>query len=142
MANILNKLEELKNKIKSAIYYAYKNGHSETPYVSSVMNEKEVCGDVDYAGIESIIATLEANLYKGEWMPIKTAPKDVLIHVFAWDVNGVISPEYTDDYPPMQAITQWHELAGFCVCELREATHWMPLANPPPPPTKEALDGN
>jgi hypothetical protein len=59
------------------------------------------------------------------WQPIDTAPK-----------NGT---EFIVYCPPahglrdMASICSWHEDAGFCVDELREPTHWIPLPNPPEP---------
>jgi hypothetical protein len=35
--------------------------------------------------------------------------------------------------PAMHSLCAWHPDAGFCVDELREPTHWMPLPAPPDP---------
>lgn len=61
---------------------------------------------------------------KGDgWQPIETAPRDgTLILVFAPGTSrlgDLICP------------CAWHPDAGFCVCELREPTHWMRLPDPP-----------
>ncbi len=70
-----------------------------------------------------------------QWQPIETAPKDgtpVLVYA------QLDPPEkwaaYMRDLPPLIAITSWHHDAGFCVCEVREPTHWMPLPDPPSKP--------
>jgi len=101
----------------------------------SKRSKEELIGIVELYQKANI--ALESALKDGEWMDIETAPNDEYIHVFAWDARGVISPEYKDDYPPMQAITKRHESAGFCVCDLREVTHWMPL---PPAPSEVKKD--
>lgn len=59
---------------------------------------------------------------KLEWLPISIAPKDRLIEVFA--------PGAAFDLPDFIGLCKWHDDAGFCVCELREPTHWRPH-NPP-----------
>ena len=54
-----------------------------------------------------------------EWRPIETAPKDgTIIWIYAPPAHGL---------PALQTQCAWHPDAGFCVCELREPTHWMPL---------------
>jgi hypothetical protein len=59
------------------------------------------------------------------WRPIETAPKDgTVVLVFAAARDGLSA---------FQCTAAYHEDAGWCVDELREATHWMPL---PPPPEK------
>jgi len=58
-----------------------------------------------------------------QWMPIESAPRD--------------GSEFVVYCPPahgighMASLCKWHEDAGFCVDELREPTHWMPLPNTP-----------
>lgn len=57
------------------------------------------------------------------WQPIETAPKDgteVLVYAAPYE-----------DLRGFQTVAAWHEAAGWCVDELREATHWMPLSEPP-----------
>jgi hypothetical protein len=57
------------------------------------------------------------------WRPIETAPKDgATLLAYASPAHGL------DGF---QTLCSWHPDAGFCVDELREATHWMPL--PPAP---------
>ena len=59
------------------------------------------------------------------WRPIETAPTDgTVVLVFAEERQGL---------PAFQCTAAYHEDAGWCVDELREVTHWMPL---PPPPQK------
>lgn len=57
-----------------------------------------------------------------DWQPIETAPHDKLILVYAPGAQ---------DLPSITCTCMWHEDAGFCVDELREPTHWMPLPEPP-----------
>lgn len=62
---------------------------------------------------------------ESKWRPIETAPKQQWTWIIvyapgeAWDLPGIVSP------------CQWHPDAGFCVDELRDPTHWMPLPEPP-----------
>lgn len=63
-----------------------------------------------------------------EWQPMETAPRDgKLILVFA---PGT-SDKWDGDLGSLTTVCAWHPDAGFCVCELREPTHWMPLPDPP-----------
>jgi hypothetical protein len=58
------------------------------------------------------------------WRPIETAPTDgTVVLVFAEERQGL---------PAFQCTAAYHEDAGWCVDELREVTHWMPLHPPPP----------
>lgn len=62
-----------------------------------------------------------------EWQPIETAPEGNQwrwVIVYAAPAHGL---------PGFVCPAQWHPDAGYCVDELRETTHWMPL---PPPPTE------
>lgn len=60
-----------------------------------------------------------------EWRPIETAPKDGTLFL-------VWAPGSEFDLPDMMSLCAWHPDGGFCVCELRYPTHWMPLPAPPP----------
>lgn len=58
------------------------------------------------------------------WQPIETAPTDeTLILVYA--------PGALEGLPDLICPCAYHQDAGFCVCELRQPTHWMPLPSPP-----------
>jgi hypothetical protein len=58
------------------------------------------------------------------WKTIDSAPADgTLILVFA--------PGTEFELSDIVCTCAWHEDAGFCVCELRYPTHWMPLPEPP-----------
>ncbi len=59
----------------------------------------------------------------GEWQSIETAPKDGTLFL-------VWAPEF-EGLPSMFSLCAWSEYAGFCIDELRQATHWMPLPEPP-----------
>lgn len=68
---------------------------------------------------------------RDKWQPISTAPRDgtrVWLYV-AGDTCGWEDPAM--HLPPFQCEAAYHPEAGWCVDELREATHWRPL--PPPP---------
>lgn len=66
-------------------------------------------------------------LAEREWRPIETAKKD---GTEVW----VYAAPY-QDLPGFQCRCGYHSEGGWCVDELREVTHWMPL--PPPPAEKE-----
>lgn len=57
------------------------------------------------------------------WRPIETAPKDGTLFL-AWAEPG------QHGLPGMHSLCAWHEDAGFCICELRQPTHWKPLRAP------------
>jgi len=56
------------------------------------------------------------------WHDISSAPQDIPVLIYAEAAHGL---------PAFQAVAQWHPDGGWCVCELREATHWRPLPTPP-----------
>ena len=68
-------------------------------------------------------AGLTARVLSSEWQPIETAPKDgTLVIVFAPSIY---------DLSEIVCVAAYHLDAGWCVDELREVTHWMPLPTPP-----------
>jgi hypothetical protein len=75
------------------------------------------------AKADQIIALLP----KDEWRTMESAPRDQPIMVFAPGEDPRWSPALSD----LISICQWHPDAGFCVCELRDPTHWRPLPAPP-----------
>jgi hypothetical protein len=67
-----------------------------------------------------------------EWRPIETAPKDgARVLVFAQLDPPEKWHECMRDLAPLIGIAAYHPDAGWCVCEVREVTHWMPLPDPP-----------
>jgi hypothetical protein len=64
-----------------------------------------------------------------DWQPISTAPRDgteVLVYA------RVLHPEkWGVHLEPMVCAASYHPDAGWCVCEIRDATHWRPLPTPP-----------
>ena len=69
-----------------------------------------------------------------QWQPIETAPRDgTRVLVYARLDPPEKWHEALRDIPPVMAVASWHPDGGWCVCEVRDATHWMPL---PAPPTK------
>lgn len=67
-----------------------------------------------------------------QWRTIETAPRDGTLFL-VWAAPG------QHDLPAMYSLCSWHELAGFCIDELRQPTCWMPL---PPAPGMEAEGRN
>jgi len=69
-----------------------------------------------------------------EWRPIAEAPRDEHL---PWEERTVvlIYAAARDDLPAFQTTGKYHDDAGWCVDELRHATHYQPL--PPAPETKE-----
>lgn len=59
---------------------------------------------------------------EGGWRDIATAPKDGWIIVYCPAAHGL---------PEMVCPCRYHSDGGFCVCEIREPTHWQPLPTPP-----------
>jgi hypothetical protein len=63
-----------------------------------------------------------------DWRTIDSAPRDgTAILVFA----PGRSDRWEGDLGDLICRCAWHPDAGFCVCELRDPTHWMPLPEPP-----------
>ena len=58
-----------------------------------------------------------------DWQLIETAPKDGTIII-------VFAPGKELGLPDFVGLCSWHEDAGFCICELRNPTHWMPFYLP------------
>ena len=56
---------------------------------------------------------------EAEWQPIETAkPDGSLVWVYVAAYDGL---------PAFQAVASYHPDTGWCVDELRDVTHWMPL---------------
>jgi hypothetical protein len=71
------------------------------------------------------------------WQPIETAPQDgTLIIVYAETPEHARWPDQSLDLPPLVTLCAWHPDTGFCVCEIREPTHWMPYSPPTQEPTE------
>ena len=65
------------------------------------------------------------------WQPIETAPTDGSpVLVYAQDPHEP-PPGVTGKLPSFMTVASHHPDAGWCVCELRVVTHWMPLPEPP-----------
>lgn len=64
--------------------------------------------------------------------PISTAPQTRAILVYAQDVACKEGRTiYGEPLPSFFAVVKWHPDGGFCVCQIREATHWWELPEPP-----------
>ena len=83
--------------------------------------------DFEVSSVERALAVLSASQpAPSPWRLIETAPTDgTVVLVFAAERDGPAA---------FQCTAAYHEDAGWCVDELREVTHWMPL---PPAPQKE-----
>ena len=58
-----------------------------------------------------------------DWQPIETAPRDgTVVLVYAPGRDGLSA---------MQSTCAYHPDAGWCIDELRQPSHWMPLPAPP-----------
>jgi hypothetical protein len=97
---------------------------------------KETCGDNEWHrrcvegydhvlhALRAVADTLKASAEEG-WRPIETAPKD------GTDFLAYSQDLGTNDLPPFISLCSWHPDAGFCTCEIRTVTHWLPLPSPP-----------
>jgi len=64
------------------------------------------------------------------WQPIETIPTDANK---PWDERRfwlLYAPE-REGLPAMQSVCRYHDDAGWCIDELRTATHGQPLPEPP-----------
>lgn len=62
------------------------------------------------------------------WQPIATAPKDGTVFIaYSEDIRV---PEESNRLPPFVSLCSWHPDAGFCTCEIRDPTFWMPFVTP------------
>ena len=72
----------------------------------------------------------------GGWQDIATAPKDGTEFIaYSQDVSG------NTGLNPFVSLCAWHPDAGFCTCELRQVTHWMPFTLPAAPTPAEGNGG-
>lgn len=65
------------------------------------------------------------------WQPIKTAPKDQMVLVYAPSPDPTRWHTSVCDLSPIICAAKWHPEGGWCVCEIREVTHWRPLPAAP-----------
>ncbi len=65
-----------------------------------------------------------------QWHDIATAPQDRMVLVYAVEDPEKVPPE-CKGLEPLICTTKWHPDAGWCVCEVREATHWTELPKGP-----------
>lgn len=73
---------------------------------------------------DALLSAHEAGRAAGpEWRPISEAPKDGTV-VLVWAAPF-------QDLPGFQSTASYHPDAGWCVDELREVTHFLPLPTPP-----------
>lgn len=80
------------------------------------------CGTLVRMGGEERGRVAEAEL-QTPWLPIETAPRDGA-HVLVYAPGR-------DGLSALMSVCQWHDDAGWCIDELREPTHWMPLPAAP-----------
>lgn len=67
-----------------------------------------------------------------QWHDIATAPQDRMVLVYAVEDPEKVPPE-CKGLEPLICTTKWHPDGGWCVCEVREATHWAELPKGPLP---------
>lgn len=88
-----------------------------------------VCMDCGAIGPNNSLSAISAwNRRADDWQPIETAPRDgteVLVYATLPDHLQWADPD--KQLRPVVRVTAWHPDAGWCVDELREATHWCPL---------------
>lgn len=88
------------------------------------------------ADVKRLLAENEGLRLASDWQPIETAPTDgtmVLVYAPATD-----PAKWAIDLPEAICTAVYHEDAGWCICTVRDVTHWRPLPNPPTPPTGDA----
>ena len=64
----------------------------------------------------------------GEWLPISTAPKDSTI-IDIWTPNDGRLTDYRRE--ELSSTNVFYEPVYSGVCVVRDATHWMPIPEPP-----------
>jgi hypothetical protein len=78
---------------------------------------------VHNAAVQQVYDAISALPVASEWRPIAEAPLDpkLTIEVYAPARDGL---------NPLVTLCNYHPDAGWCVCELREVTHWRPHVAP------------
>ena len=94
----------------------------EIDLLTSAVGDDEYLNDLVQKPLAALTSALEAR----EWRTMESAPRDQRILLYA--------PGDPYSLPDLISVCEWHPDAGFCICELREPTHWRPL---PPPPQGE-----
>lgn len=82
---------------------------------------------------DAILSTLAAAglVVEQGWQPIETAPQDRMVLVYAPSPDPTRWHTTVCDLLPIVCAAKWHPEGGWCVCEIREVTHWRPLPTPP-----------
>lgn len=76
------------------------------------------------------IERLQVNV-EGKWRPIETAPTDgTMIVVHAEVPAHARCRDAAKELPPLVSLCAYHPDAGFCVCTIREPTHWAQYTPP------------
>lgn len=92
----------------------------------------EGCGATGPIRSPEAAAIAAWNRRADDWQPIETAPRDgteVLVYATMPDHLQWADPD--KQLRPVTRVTAWHPDAGWCVDELREASHWRPLPKGP-----------
>jgi hypothetical protein len=122
----LQALEAVAQRMRT-IVAAREAEEGEGPITRLALDDAEQALDT----LDAISADLAADGYAVEqdWQPIATAPKDgTKVLVYA----RVLHPEkWGVHLEPIICAASYHPDAGWCVCKIRDATHWRPLPTPP-----------
>lgn len=87
--------------------------------------------DIGFHGQKQFIAAAW-NRRADDWQPIEMAPKNRPVEVYAPPPDLAKWMDAVCDLPEVMCIAQWHPDAGFCVCAIREVTHWREVRRPLP----------
>lgn len=82
---------------------------------------------------DAILAALSAAglVVEQGWQPIETAPQDQMVLVYAPSPDPTRWHTSVCDLSPIICAAKWHPEGGWCMCEIREVTHWRPLPAAP-----------
>jgi hypothetical protein len=123
--NRLQALEAVVQRMRT-IVAAREAEKGEGPMTRLALDDAEQALDT----LDAISALAAAgHVIEQDWQPIATAPRDgTKVLVYA----RVLHPEKWRIYlDPIICAASYHPDAGWCVCEVRDATHWRPLPAPP-----------
>lgn len=83
------------------------------------------------AALAAVAPLIQRAERENSWKPIDTAPQDRMVEVYAPSPDPARWHPTVHDLAPIVCLAQWHFDAGFCVCTIREVTHWREHVPPP-----------